>query len=171
MDDRSMPPLRLRPPRQGDERAVRAAQMELAADSFEFAFGLTANTGWSGHLAEYARQHRGIGLPPDRVPATYLLAAVADEIVGRTSIRHTLNDHLLAVGGHIGYGVRPAFRRRGFATEVLRQSLIVARALGVDAALLTCDDDNVGSAVVIERCGGVLDPDRPRTDGQRYWIA
>lgn len=170
-----MPTLRLRPPRPDDERAVRAAQLELAADSFDFAFGLTGNTAWSGHLAEYARQHRGIDLPPGRVPATYLLATVGDEIVGRTSIRHELNDHLLAEGGHIGYGVRPAHRRRGVATEILRQSLVVARALGVDAALLTCDDANVASALVIERCGGVLDPDRPRADGERptrrYWIA
>ena len=65
-------------------------------------------------------------------------------------------------GGHIGYAVRPAHRRRGYATEILRQSLIVARAVGVDGVLVTCDDDNVGSAAVIERCGGVLESDRDR---------
>jgi predicted acetyltransferase len=71
--------------------------------------------------------------------------------------------------------VLPPFRRRGVATEILRQSLIVARVFGVDRVLLTCDEDNVGSRTVIERCGGVLDPDWPRTDQTspklRYWIA
>ena len=60
-------------------------------------------------------------------------------------------------GGHIGYAVRPAHRRRGYATEILRQSLIIARAVGVDRVLVTCDDTNVGSSAVIEACGGVLD--------------
>lgn len=167
-----MSSVRLRPPRPDDERAVRAAQLELAADAFEFAFGLTGNTPWTHVLAECERQHRGTDLPPDRVPATYLLATVGGEVVGRTSIRHTLDDRLLAEGGHIGYAVRPAHRRRGYATEILRQSLIVARAFGVDAALLTCDDGNVASATVIERCGGVRDPDRPgEPPFRRYWIA
>lgn len=163
--------LRLRPPRPGDERAVRAAQEELAADSFDFAF-LTADTGWPDQLARYERERRGTDLPPGRVPATYLVATVGGTIVGRTSIRHALNDHLLAEGGHIGYGVRPAFRRRGHATEILRQSLVVARALGIDAALLTCDDGNTASAATIERCGGVRDPHRPGEPPiRRYWIA
>lgn len=45
----------------------------------------------------------------------------------------------------------------------------------MDRALLTCDEDNLGSSTVIERCGGVLDPEWPRTDEarpkRRYWIA
>jgi predicted acetyltransferase len=38
---------------------------------------------------------------------------------------------------------------------------------------VTCDDDNVGSATVIERCGGVLDSKGEASDGtpiRRYWI-
>jgi len=61
------------------------------------------------------------------------------------------------VGGHIGYGVRPAFRRRGYATEILRLAVAVARSEGVGRILVVCDDDNIGSARVIERCGGVFD--------------
>jgi predicted acetyltransferase len=74
------------------------------------------------------------------------------------------------------------------ATELLRQSLVIARAHGVERVLVTCDDDNVGSATVIERCGGRLDPVTPPSDGpgrplraepatppsrvpkRRYWI-
>jgi predicted acetyltransferase len=49
----------------------------------------------------------------DRVPSTFLVAEVGGALVARTSIRHELNEHLAALGGHIGYGVRPGHRRRG----------------------------------------------------------
>ena len=88
------------------------------------------------------------------VPSTFLVADVGGEVVGRTSIRHELNDYLAALGGHIGSAVRPAYRGRGHAREILRQSLVIARAEGV---LVTCDDDNIASRRTIERVGGVLD--------------
>ena len=97
-------------------------------------------------------------------------------MVGRASIRHELNADLAFRDGHIGYGVRPAFRRRGYATEILRQSLIIARSYGTGPVLLTCDDDNVASAAVIETCGGALErivPGSESDDGvpfRRYWI-
>lgn len=167
-------PLRLRPLRLDDEHAVYAAQRAMAADDFEFAFDLANDTDWPTYVAERAYPQIGIDLPSDRVAASFLVATIGEVIVGRTSIRHQLNEWLLAFGGHIGFGVLPPFRRQGCATEILRQSLIVARAFGVDRILLTCDDDNVGSSTVIERCGGVLDPEWPKTDEtspkRRYWI-
>jgi predicted acetyltransferase len=166
--------LRLRPPRAEDEAPVRAAQELLAADDFEFALGLSPEAAWPDYLRTLASLHAGIDVPADRVPASFLLADVGGVLVGRTSIRHELNDWLLAHGGHIGYGVLPDHRRRGYAREILRQSLIIARAHGVDRALLTCDDDNVGSIATIEGAGGRLDEAWPRVDGpparRRYWI-
>jgi predicted acetyltransferase len=97
-----------------------------------------------------------------------------DDIVGRVSIRFTLNEYLAHAGGHIGYGVRPAWRRQGHATAILRRSIEVARAGGVGRLLVVCDDDNIGSAAVIERCGGVLEsvvtPDDDTSPFRRYWI-
>jgi predicted acetyltransferase len=116
---------------------------------------------------------RGVHLREGLVPAAFRIAEVDGELVGRTSIRFALNDYLAAFGGHIGYVVLPAHRRRGYATEILRQSLVIAGENGVDRVLLTTDDTNVGSATVIERCGGVLEAVVPDEDGhpmRRYWI-
>src|SRR6185503_15708940 len=96
-------------------------------------------------------------------------------IVGRVSIRHELNEFLMRIGGHIGYTVVPEFRRRGYATEMLRQSLAISRQrFGLTRVLVTCDDDNVGSIRTIEKNGGVLEnivtgPDLD-TPKRRYWI-
>lgn len=55
--------------------------------------------------------------------------------------------------GHIGYGVVPWKRRRGYATEALRQVLPLAAAEGLPYVEITCDIDNVASRRVIEANG------------------
>jgi predicted acetyltransferase len=150
------------------EDAALLAHQELAADGFEFLLDLQSGEPWAAYITRINGYGRGESLPSGYVPMTYLLAFVDGEVVGRTSIRHTLNDFLLNLGGHIGYGVRPAHRRRGHATEILRQSLAITQTLGIKENLVTCDDDNVGSRAVVEQAGGVLEDVR---DGKRrYWI-
>ena len=86
----------------------------------------------------------GIDQPDGSVPGTFLVADIEGAIVGRASIRHELNEFLAREGVHIGYCVLAEHRRRGYATEILRQSLVVARAVGVQRVLTCCDDDTVG---------------------------
>jgi predicted acetyltransferase len=163
--------LTLRAPGPGDEDVARAAQAVLQAEGFDFGF-LAPGERWPDHLAGLERGRLGLDLAPGRVPATFLYADVDGQVVGRASVRHALTDQLLRLGGHIGYAVLPPFRRRGYGTEILRQSLVVARAEGVGRVLVTCDDDNLGSIAVIERCGGRRDVEWPGDDGtRRYWIA
>ncbi|QCB94739.1 GNAT family N-acetyltransferase [Cellulomonas shaoxiangyii] len=165
------PALALRALTLADEVEALAAHEELAREGFSFLPDGRPDD-WTGYLAHLADEHEGVNLPVGRVPATFLVADGGGTIVGRASVRHELNAALARVGGHIGYGVRPAYRRRGFATEILRQSLALARSLGLDRALVTCDDDNVASARTIERCGGVLEDVvlEGASPKRRYWI-
>lgn len=166
--------LRLRPLRPDDEVAFRAACRVMAAEGFTFGLGLEPGMPWDAYLKTLDEQLAGIGLRPGWVPGTFLVADVAGRIVGRSSIRHALNDFLEREGGHIGYGVLPGHRRRGYATEILRQSLVIARANGVARVLVTCHDDNTGSIAVIEACGGRLDGiiqvDAGTSPIRRYWF-
>jgi len=161
----------LRPPTLADETACRALHEQLAADNFSFLFD--SDSEWSEILARFEREAAGVDLPENRVPCDFLVAEVDGTIVGRSSIRHVLTDFLLNWGGHVGYAVGPEYRRRGYATEILRLSVARLAGLGVERVLVTCDDDNVGSAAVIEACGGVLEDVRPIAGEQpkrRYWI-
>ena len=90
------------------------------------------------------------------------------EYLGRLAIRHRLNQRLLDRGGHIGYDVRPSARRQGHATAMLAAALPVARSLGIGPALVTCDQANAASRLVIEANGGVLEDQRGRE--LRFWV-
>ena len=107
------------------------------------------------------------------VPSTTLLGVDEnDRIVGMIDVRHRLNDYLAAYAGHIGYSVRKSERRQGYATQMLSQALEVAKALGIEKVLITCDRDNIASAATIRKGGGVFESE-VFDDGEpvhRYWI-
>lgn len=106
--------------------------------------------------------------PVGHVPSTTLWWVEQDEFLGRLSIRHRLNDGLLEYGGHIGYDVRETRRREGHASAMLAAALPIAHDLGINPALITCDEDNVASRRVIEKAGGVYDDTRGIK--RRYWV-
>ncbi|PFG44805.1 putative acetyltransferase [Isoptericola jiangsuensis] len=160
----------LRPPTVADEPVLRRLHAELATEDFPF---LLADGPWDEMLATWGREAAGVDLPPGRVRADFLVADVDGVPVGRVSIRYELNEFLREVGGHVGYAVGREHRGRGHAREVLRQSVERLAGSGVDRVLVTCDDDNLASAAVIEACGGVLEDHRRTDDGilrRRYWI-
>ncbi len=151
--------LLLRLPIASDEPAFRAAvhSFELSEPGWDFAFLFDGVTDFSKYVERVRAWTHGKDLPERFVLNTYLLAFVDGTLVGRVSIRHRLNDFLARVGGHIGYGVVPEHRRKGYGTKILAQALPVARKVSIEHALVTCDGDNEASAKIIEANGGVLD--------------
>ncbi len=102
----------------------------------------------------------------------FCLDTERDIFVGAVDFRHRLNDALLVSGGHIGDGIRPSERRKGYATKMIGLALEECKKLGLTRVLMTCDKTNTGSAKSILKNGGVLENEVP-VDGklvQRYWI-
>jgi predicted acetyltransferase len=167
--------LELRLPRPSEEAEFLRAHRATTPDVPNFLHYYEEGMPFARYLETLEQHARGEHIPPGHVPSTFLFAFDGPSIVGRGSIRHELNDFLLLVGGHIGYTVVPEFRRRGYATEILRQLLTIARErLGLARVLVTCDEDNVGSIRTIEKNGGVLENVVTGLDGtpkRRYWIA
>lgn len=111
---------------------------------------------------------------PGKVPDSTFFALDEERniFLGAVNIRHYLNEALLLNGGHIGDGIRPSERRKGYATQMIGLALEECRKLGIDKVLMVCDKENIGSAKSIVGNGGVLE-NEVEVDGvteQRYWI-
>lgn len=128
-------------------------------------------------FAKFDRYRKERNLPPDRVGEDkYWL--VDDEkmyFIGEVAIRHRLNDALEQRGGLIGYGVRYSEWNHGYGTKMLELALEKAKEMHISPVLITCNDDNIASARVMEKNGFTLrDKITVSRDGKvlltrRYW--
>ncbi|AZB44942.1 GNAT family N-acetyltransferase [Bacillus sp. FJAT-42376] len=113
-------------------------------------------------------------ISPHFVPhSTYWLIDEAGKVVGSVNVRHRLNDSLLQRGGHIGYGIRPSEREKGYAAAILTYALEKTRELGITEVLVTCDQKNIASEKTIIKNGGQFDSLFTDEDGsivKRFWI-
>jgi predicted acetyltransferase len=119
------------------------------------------------YLAALRGEAPPVPYPDGYVPQNTYWWVSGDEYLGRLSIRHRLTPHLLVEGGNMGYEVRPSARGQGHATAMLAQGLGLAAELGIELALLDCDEDNAASQRVIEKNGGRLER---RAAGSLYFL-
>ncbi len=85
---------------------------------------------------------------------TFFAVRVSDnKIVGIADLRYQLNDFLKDFGNS-GYSVRPSERKKGYATEILRQICLVAKEHGLKQLQLSVEKDNAASIKTIEKNGG-----------------
>ncbi len=105
------------------------------------------------------------------VPAEtyYLVRDIDDKIIGMINIRLCLNDNLEKRGGHIGYGIRPTERRKGYNKINLYLGLLVCQEHGIKIAKLDCDEDNLGSKKTMEALGGIQTK-RYYDDGHKCYV-
>lgn len=112
----------------------------------------------------------------NRVPGkTFLLIRKDDnKIVGTINIRWNLSEKMLKFGGHIGYGIRPTERRKGYNKIQLYLVLLEAQKLNLDKVMLDCSVDNLGSDKTIKALGGILErcelDEADNTMTNVYWI-
>ncbi len=113
--------------------------------------------------------------PAERVPSNVYIAVrnFDNRIVGIIDLRHHINHPVLGLwGGHMGYYVRPNERKKGYATEMVRQNLQKCREIGIDRVMITCYAGNFASERVITANGGIYEKD-VSVDGdviKRFWV-
>ena len=165
----------------------RQSFLEALREGFDFGTQPCASTesveeieaDFAGHIARITDQSGTVRLPTGeavpKVPFSVLWLVEDDSFIGQLNLRHELNDYLRQWGGHIGFAIRPSRRRQGYGRLILALGLEECRRRGMERILVTCLEDNRGSARVIEANGGVLvnavaDP-AGRGRLRRYWIS
>lgn len=98
-----------------------------------------------------------------------------NKIVGMIDVRHELtNEFLRNYAGHIGYGVRPTERKKGYATQMLALALEFCKNnLKLEKVMISCDKENEGSRKTIVNAGGKLEKEyiyKNNENVQVYWI-
>ncbi|MFL0251074.1 GNAT family N-acetyltransferase [Clostridium neuense] len=99
---------------------------------------------------------KGTNLSSRYVPQTIYWLYVDYRPVGMGKLRHSLNDSLKKVGGHIGYAIRPSERGKGYGNIILRELLKRAKEKGIDKVFITCIESNIPSRKIIEINNGKL---------------
>ena len=134
--------------------------------SKEFSYGNT----------KIENENKGINMEEGRVPSTvFFLMNDGNKILGHISIRHNIDNAFLKLyGGHIGYGIRPSERNKGYGTIMLHLALIKCKELGLEDVMITCKDNNVGSYKTIENNYGIQKDliyiKEENSYFRRYWI-
>lgn len=157
-------------PEELDRAALEAMQQEFVqVDKDVTPFGLDPKDMSFERWMERTVAWRTVVPKPTYAKSTlYILTSPQTGPAGALDLRHYLTERLLNGGGNIGYGIRPCQRGNHYAPYMLGLGMEKCKAMGIDRALVCCDESNPASAHTIEDCGGKLEN---VVDGlKRYWI-
>lgn len=157
-------------PENVDREALQAMQQEFVdIDKDVTPFGLDPKGMAFDRWLEHNIAWRFFVSKPAYAKSTlFILSSPQIGPVGALDLRHYLTERLLNGGGNIGYGIRPSQRGNHYAPYMLGLGIEKAKDMGIEKALVCCDDDNPASARTIEDCGGKLEN---VVEGlRRYWI-
>ncbi len=88
----------------------------------------------------------GIDLPDGHVPSTVFILEDQDNYVGIFNFRHYLNDFLKNNAGHVGYGIRKDYRKKGYATQGLALLIETIKPLIIeDEIYISVNKNNIHS--------------------------
>lgn len=95
-----------------------------------------------------------------------------NKIIGSIQLRHFLTEDLEKHGGHIGYGIRPSERKKGYGKQQLLLVLDIARQMKLPKVMISCDKDNIASSRTAISCGGKLTSENYFNDKEQqiFWI-
>lgn len=162
-------------PGKPDEEAVQSLTAKWKAFGGRMNPGLLR--GFNGNYSEWLRYiedcSNGMNIGEEVPQTLFFLKNSSGAILGAVSLRHYLNHTNIVDGGHVGYGICPEYRGKGYGNLILRLALKKLSAMGIFKVLVTCDSDNIASQKVILHNGGVLENQTVDEDGipiHRYWI-
>lgn len=116
----------------------------------------------------------GVNLPEGMTPYVRYFLLEGEDIVAQGDVRLRTAPELEAITGHLGYGVPPSARGKGYGTLMCARLLEVARKVGYQRVMVSCRVENKASARIIEKNGGQLEDIRYNKKDcgfyRRYWI-
>lgn len=105
------------------------------------------------------------GINNNGIKEIYYWAMEDNKIIGHASVRLNpeLDKNVLKYAGHVMYGVIPSKRKKGYGSLICHLLIQKMHDMGYKKIFITCNEDNIGSNIVIKNNSGklleVIDPD------------
>ncbi len=110
-------------------------------------------------LKEWKLAEKGLSTKKKNIKWFTYFIMLDEEIIGEGSIRLNPEDdeEYYKYAGHIGYGIMPSMRNKGYGSIACHLLLEECQKLGLKEVAIFCNEMNIGSQKIIENNMGILD--------------